>query len=247
MTTRERIDSPLRPPEPHADEPGPRRPRRAAAAARALGLGGGVRRAPSGGAEHGAPVQRDPRPLPRRARRATRREARQTVARPARRRARPRARRAAAPLARAGRQRARALLRRAARSSEADFSLDVLPLDFEPPPRRLSVELAGRRRGRAAAADRRRPGGAARRRPGGRGRAAQLAAGALPRALRRPRATGFDLDFARGLPVRGADGARVRDRGAPARARPRDGRRVLALRCRRSSRPFDVPVFFFSS
>ena len=129
--------------------------------------------------------------------------------------------------------------------SEADFSLDVLPLDFEPPPRQLSVELAGGRRRcvlRLPTA-----GDQEELLDAGLEGEAERRSWLLARCLERygERTDGFDLDFARGLPVRARAGARGRDRGAPARPRPRDGRRVLALRRRRSSRRSTCRSFFF--
>jgi hypothetical protein len=129
--------------------------------------------------------------------------------------------------------------------SEADFSLDVLPLDFDLPPRRLSVELpevgdvvlrlptAGDQEDLIDA---------------GLESEAEQRSWLLARCLERygNRAEGFDLDFTRGLPVR----ARTVLESAIEESLP-DLDLEMAVECSHCGAaivaPFDVPVFFFSS
>ncbi len=129
--------------------------------------------------------------------------------------------------------------------SEADFSLDVLPLDFEPPPRQLSVELPD-------------VGEVVLRLPTagdqedlidtGLEGEAEKRSWLLARCLERygDRREGFDLDFARGLPVR----ARKALESAIEDSLP-DLDLEMAVECSHCKAPivapFDVPVFFFSS
>ncbi|MDX6511431.1 MAG: hypothetical protein QOE36_935 [Gaiellaceae bacterium] len=129
--------------------------------------------------------------------------------------------------------------------SEADFSLDVLPLDFELPPRSLSVELpdvgevllrlptAGDQEDLFDAE----PEGEAERR-----------SWLLARCLKQygDRREGFDVDFARGLPMR----ERTVLESAIEDCLP-DLDLEMAVECSHCGEPivapFDVPVFFFSS
>jgi hypothetical protein len=130
-------------------------------------------------------------------------------------------------------------------TSEADFSLDVLPVDFEPPPRRLGVELEG-------------VGATLLRLPTAGDQEDLIDAGLegdaerrswlLARCLERygDRRQGFDLDFARALPVR----ERAALEAAIEAALP-DLDLEMAVECSHCGTPivapFDVPVFFFSS
>jgi hypothetical protein len=126
--------------------------------------------------------------------------------------------------------------------SEAEFSLDTLPLDFEPPPRELTVML---------------PDGAARLRlPTAGDQEELLDAGLRSEAEERSwllarcllsygdRETGFDRDFARGLPV----AARTALEAALEGQLP-DLDLEMAVTCSQCGAailaPFDVPVFFF--
>jgi hypothetical protein len=129
--------------------------------------------------------------------------------------------------------------------SEADFSLDVLPLEFEPPPRELSVQLPD-------------VGEALLRLPTagdqedlldvGLESEAEQRSWLLARCLERygDRRDGLDLDFARGLPTstRAALESAIEDR-LP------DLDLEMAVECSHCGTPivapFDVPVFFFSS
>jgi hypothetical protein len=130
-------------------------------------------------------------------------------------------------------------------TSEADFSLDVLPLDFEAPPRRLRVELEG-------------VGEAVVRLPTAGDQEDLIDAGLEGDAERRSwllarcverygdRREGFDLDFARGLPVK----ERAALESAIEEALP-DLDLEMAVECSHCGAPiiapFDVPAFFFSS
>jgi hypothetical protein len=129
--------------------------------------------------------------------------------------------------------------------SEADFSLDVLPLDFQPPPRKLVVELpeVGEVRLRLPTAgdqedllDTGLEGDAERR------------SWLLARCVERygSRREGLDLDFTRGLPVR----TRTALESAIEGSLP-DLDLEMAVECSHCGAPivapFDVPVFFFSS
>lgn len=130
-------------------------------------------------------------------------------------------------------------------TSEADFSLDVLPLDFEAPPRTLRVELEG-------------VGEAVVRLPTAGDQEDLIAAGLEGYAERRSwllarcverygdRREGFDLDFARGLPVK----ERAALESAIEEALP-DLDLEMAVECSHCGAPiiapFDVPAFFFSS
>lgn len=129
--------------------------------------------------------------------------------------------------------------------SEADFSLDVLPLDFEVPPREVKVELPD-------------VGEVILRLPTAGDQEDLLDAGLegeaeqrswlLARCLERygDRHQGFDVDFARGLPVR----ARAALESAIAERLP-DLDLEMAVECSHCGAaivaPFDVPVFFFSN
>ena len=129
--------------------------------------------------------------------------------------------------------------------SEADFSLDLLPLDFQQPPRRLSVELPD-------------VGEVVLRLPTAGDQEDLLDAGLENEAERRSwllarclerygeRADGFDLDFARGLPVR----TRTALEAAVEEALP-ELDLAMAVECSHCGAPivapFDVHVFFFSS
>jgi hypothetical protein len=129
--------------------------------------------------------------------------------------------------------------------SEADFSLDVLPLDFELPPRQLSVEVAD-------------AGEVLLRLPTAGDQEDLIDAGLegeaeqrswlLARCLERygDRADGFDLDFTRGLPV----STRTALESAIEDCLP-DLDLEMAVECSHCGAaivaPFDVPVFFFSN
>lgn len=130
-------------------------------------------------------------------------------------------------------------------TSEAEFSLDALPLDFEPPPRQLAVELpeVGEVVLRLPTAgdqedllDAELEGEAEQR------------SWLLARCLERygARSEGFDLDFVRGLPVatRAALQAAIEERLPELDLE-------MAVECSHCGAPvlapFDVPVFFFSS
>ena len=130
--------------------------------------------------------------------------------------------------------------------SEADFSLDVLPLDFEPPPRRLTRRAAGCRRGACCAcrppatrrtcstpAWRARPSGAA-----GCWRAASSATGAAPKASTSTSRAGCRC-------ARGRRSSRRSRNALP------ELDLEMAVECSHCGAaivaPFDVPVFFFSS
>lgn len=130
-------------------------------------------------------------------------------------------------------------------TSEAEFSLDVLPLDFAPPPPRLRVELEG-------------VGEAVLRLPTAGDQEDLIDAGLdgdaerrswlLARCLERfgDRTEGLDLDFARGLGVK----ERAALESAVEAALP-DLDLEMAVECSHCGSPivapFDVPVFFFSS
>lgn len=130
-------------------------------------------------------------------------------------------------------------------TAEADFSLDELPLDFEPPPGRLSVALPD-------------VGEAVLRLPTAGDQEDLLEAGVegdaerrswlLARCLERygDRRDGLDLEFTRGLSV----GVRAALEGAIEEALP-DLELEMTVECPRCgtpiAAPFDVPVFFFSS
>jgi len=126
--------------------------------------------------------------------------------------------------------------------SEAEFSLDLLPLDFTPPPRELTVTL---------------PDGAARLRlptagdqeellDAGLQSEAEQRSWLLARCLQRygEREAEFDLDFARGLPV----AARTALEAAIEEQLP-DLDLEMAVSCSHCGTPilapFDVPMFFF--
>jgi hypothetical protein len=129
--------------------------------------------------------------------------------------------------------------------SQADFSLDVLPLEFPLPPRRLSLELpevgevvlrlptAGDQEDLIDA---------------GLEGEAERRSWLLARCLERcgDRREGFDVDFARGLPVR----VRTALQSAIEDCLP-DLDLEMAVECSHCGAPivapFDVPVFFFSS
>ncbi|SRR6266508_1103478 len=129
--------------------------------------------------------------------------------------------------------------------SEADFSLDVLPLDFESPPRRLSVQLPE-------------VGEVVLRLPTAGDQEELIDAGLegeserrswlLARCLERygDRSDEFDADFTRGLPVsaRAALESAIEDRLPELDLE-------MAVECSHCGAPivapFDVPVFFFSS
>jgi hypothetical protein len=129
--------------------------------------------------------------------------------------------------------------------SEAEFSLDVLPLDFPPPPRRVTVELPD-------------VGEAIVRLPTAGDQEDLLDAGVAGDAERRSwlltrclerfgdRQEGFDLEFTRGLPAR----TRAKLEAAVEGALP-DLDLEMTLECSHCGAPivapFDVPVFFFSS
>jgi hypothetical protein len=129
--------------------------------------------------------------------------------------------------------------------SEAEFSLDALPLDFEPPPRRVTVELPD-------------VGEVVLRLPTAGDQEDLVDAGVEGDAERRSwllahclerygdRSDGFDLDFARGLPVR----VRTALESAIEDAAP-DLDLEMAVECSHCgtsfAAPFDVPVFFFSN
>ena len=127
--------------------------------------------------------------------------------------------------------------------SEADFSLDLLPLDFKPPPRRLRVELpdVGEVLLRLPTAgdqedlvDEALEG------------EAERCTWLLARCLERygDAREGFDLEFARGLPVR----ARATLESAIEAALPALDLE-MAVECSHCRAPivapFDVPTFFF--
>lgn len=127
--------------------------------------------------------------------------------------------------------------------SDTDFSLDVLPLDFEPPPRQLSVELPD-------------AGEALLRLPTAGDQEDLLEAGVEGEAARRSwllarcllrygdRSDGFDIDFVRGLPVR----TRAALQSAIEERLP-ELDLEMAVDCSHCGAPivapFDVPVFFF--
>lgn len=129
--------------------------------------------------------------------------------------------------------------------SEADFSLDVLPLDFEAPPRELTVELPE-------------VGDVVLRLPTAGDQEDLLDAGLESEAERRSwllarcverygdQVAGFDLDFARALPVR----TRTALESAIEKRLP-DFELEMAVECSHCGAPivapFDVPIFFFSS
>jgi hypothetical protein len=130
-------------------------------------------------------------------------------------------------------------------TSEARFSLDVLPLDFEPPPRRLDLELdgVGEVRLRLPTA-----GDQEDLIDAGLEGEAERRSWLLARCLERygDRRDGFDLDFARDLPMR----ARAELESAIEASLP-DLDLEMAVECShcgaRIVAPFDVPVFFFSN
>jgi hypothetical protein len=129
--------------------------------------------------------------------------------------------------------------------SEAEFSLDVLPLDFEPPQRQLRLELDD-------------VGEVALRLPTAGDQEDLVDAGLEGEAERRSwllarcleqwadRRGGFDEDFARGLPVR----ARTALESAIEASLP-ELDLEMAVECSHCKAPivapFDVPTFFFSS
>jgi hypothetical protein len=129
--------------------------------------------------------------------------------------------------------------------SEVDFSLDVLPLDFQSPPRRVNVQLPD-------------VGEVVLRLPtagdqedlldSGLEGEAERRSWLLARCLERygDRADGFDVDFTRALPV----GTRTALESAIEEALP-DLDLELSAECSHCGAPivapFDVPVFFFSS
>jgi endogenous inhibitor of DNA gyrase (YacG/DUF329 family) len=129
--------------------------------------------------------------------------------------------------------------------SEADFSLDVLPLDFQSPPRRLNVQLpdVGEVVLRLPTA-----GDQEELIDSGLEGEAERRSWLLARCLERygDRTDGFDLDFTRGLPVH----ARAALQSAIEDALP-DLDLEMAVECSHCGAPivapFDVPVFFFSS
>jgi endogenous inhibitor of DNA gyrase (YacG/DUF329 family) len=130
-------------------------------------------------------------------------------------------------------------------TSEADFSLDVLPLDFAPPPRELSVELddVGEVRLRLPTA-----GDQEDLLDAGLQGEAEQRSWLLARCVERygDRRDPLDLDFARGLPVsvRAALESAIED------ALP-DLDLEMAVECSHCGAPivapFDVPSFFFSN
>jgi hypothetical protein len=128
-------------------------------------------------------------------------------------------------------------------TGEVRFSLDVLPLDFAPPPPHVDVVLpdAGEARLRLPTA-----GDQEDLADTGLTGAAQQRSWLLARCLLRygDRTTGFDLDFTRGLPV----GVRAALEAAVDAALP-DLALEMALDCPHCGAavtvPFDVPVFFF--
>jgi endogenous inhibitor of DNA gyrase (YacG/DUF329 family) len=129
--------------------------------------------------------------------------------------------------------------------SQADFSLDVLPLVFELPPRRLSVELPGARDvllRLPTAGDQEDLTDA------GLEGEAERRSWLLARCLERygDGREGYDIDFARGLPVR----ARAALESAIEESLP-ELDLEMAVECSHCQAPivapFDVPVFFFSS
>lgn len=129
--------------------------------------------------------------------------------------------------------------------SEADFSLDVLPLDFESPPRQLSVQwpdigevvlrlpTAGDQEDLIDA---------------GLDGEAEQRTWLLARCLERygDRRDGLDVDFMRGLPV----GTRTALESAIEESLP-ELDLEMAVECSHCRAPivapFDVPIFFFSS
>jgi hypothetical protein len=128
--------------------------------------------------------------------------------------------------------------------SDVTFSLETLPLDFDSPPRRLTVEVpeageivlrlptAGDQEDLADAALE---------------GEAQQRSWLLARCIvRYGNRTGVDIDFARGLPV----AVRTALESALERATPELGLEMEAVcaHCGATfAAPFDVPVFFFSS
>jgi hypothetical protein len=140
---------------------------------------------------------------------------------------------------------ARVPCRACGETSEAEFSLDVLPLDFGPPPRRLSVEVkgVGEVRLRLPTA-----GDQEDLLDAGLDGEAEQRSWLLARCLERygDRHGDFDLVFARGLPVQ----VRAALESAIEAALP-DLDLEMTVECshcaERIVAPFDVPVFFFSS
>jgi hypothetical protein len=130
-------------------------------------------------------------------------------------------------------------------TSEADFSLDVLPLGFESPPRQLRLELdgIGEVRLRLPTA-----GDQEDLLDAGLDGEAEQRSWLLARCLERygEQRDGFDLGFARGLPVK----VRTSLESAIEAALP-DLDLEMAVECSHCGAPivapFDVPVFFFSS
>jgi hypothetical protein len=130
-------------------------------------------------------------------------------------------------------------------TSEADFSLDVLPLAFEPPPRRLDLALddAGEVLLRLPTA-----GDQEDLLDAGLEGEAEQRSWLLARCLERygDRSDGLDLDFARGLPV----SVRAALESAIEEALP-DLDLEMAVECSHCGAPivapFDVPSFFFSN
>jgi hypothetical protein len=130
-------------------------------------------------------------------------------------------------------------------TNEADFSLDALPVDFESPPRRVTLEVPD-------------VGEVVLRLPTAGDQADVVDAGAegdaerrswlLARCLERygDRDDGFDLEFTRGLPVR----VRATLESAIEAASP-DLDLEMAVECLHCGAsfvaPFDVQAFFFSS
>lgn len=129
--------------------------------------------------------------------------------------------------------------------SEADFSLDVLPLDFASPPHRLTVDLpeVGEVVLRLPTA-----GDQEELIDAGLEGEAERRSWLLARCLERygDRREGLDVDFTRGLPVR----ARAALESAIEEQLP-DLDLEMAVECSHCGAPivapFDVPVFFFSS
>jgi hypothetical protein len=129
--------------------------------------------------------------------------------------------------------------------SEADFSLDALPLDFDPPPREVGVDLpdVGEARLRLPTA-----GDQEELMDAGLEGEGERRSWLLARCLERygEQRGGFDLDFTRGLPVR----TRTALESAIEDRLPELGLE-MAVECSHCGAPivapFDVPAFFFSS
>jgi hypothetical protein len=130
-------------------------------------------------------------------------------------------------------------------TAQADFSLDTLPLDFDSPPRQLTVEL-------------KEVGAVVLRLPTAGDQEDLMEVGVEGEAERRSwllarclerfgdRSNGFDVEFTRGLPV----SVRAALEAAIENALP-DLALEMAVECAHCGAPivapFDVPVFFFSS